>query len=110
MASKDDFDQTSQSLGKIIHIVQIQGHTLFSGHHRSIVKDNALTTGTLKKTSPEPLDQFQPNLEQSILGQKKIKFVQTKTYNPLQAGDNKEIDIKIYMSSCPVSYLALDSD
>ena len=74
------------------------------------MKDNALTTGTLKKTSPEPLDQFQPNLEQSILGQKKIKFVQTKTYNPLQAGDNKEIDIKIYMSSCPVSCLSLDYD
>ena len=58
---------------KGIQICSNEGPALFLGE---IINKNTLTK--LKKYYQEPLDQFQPNLTQSILGWKEFKFVQMK--------------------------------
>ena len=56
--------------------IQMKGHTLFQGE---IIRKKQKYIDKIFKSSPEPLGQFQPNLEQSILGWRGFNFEQIRT-------------------------------
>ena len=61
---------------RVFRFVQMKGHTISMGKWYWNIK-NTLTK--FKKSSPEPLGQFKPNLTQSNIGWRGLKFLQVKT-------------------------------
>ena len=59
-----------------MQFVQMKGPALFQGE--IISKLQKYIDEFEKSSSLEPLDQFQPNIAQCILGQRGLKFVQMK--------------------------------